>query len=238
MTSPSASSRAKTTTTSASEPLPIHRLAPSMTHASPSRRARVSSATESEPCPGSVSAKAPVCSTRAIPGSQRSRCSSEPSRWIARIARPDWTPRKVPRLPSPRLISMCTRPGRERAHARAAVALDVVADEPELAEAPEQRPGRLRALPVLVDLGQDLLVDELARAEEVLPLLVAELLAHEEVVRGQRLAEMLVGHRRHGAISSRRRRSRAPCRAPGGRGRRAASARAAWRPSARASQAA
>jgi hypothetical protein len=77
------------------------------------------------------------------------------------------------------------------------VVLDVVADEPELAEAPEQRPRRLGALPVLVDLREDLAVDELAGAEEVLPLLVAELLAHEEVVRGQRLPQMLIRHRRH-----------------------------------------
>jgi hypothetical protein len=51
------------------------------------------------------------------------------------------------------------------------VVLDVVADKPELAEAPEGQPRRLRALPVLVDLGQDLLVDELAGGEEVPPLL-------------------------------------------------------------------
>jgi hypothetical protein len=86
----------------------------------------------------------------------------------------------------------------ERAHPRAAVALDVVANETELAEAPEQWPGRLGALPVLVDLRQDLLVDEAPRAEEVIPLLVRELLADEEIVGRQRLAEVLVGNRGHG----------------------------------------
>ena len=85
-------------------------------------------------------------------------------------------------------------PPGERAHPRAAVALDVVADQAELAEPPEQRPGRLGPLPVLVDLRQHLLVDEAPRAQEVLPLLLGELLADEEVVGGQRLAEVLVGH--------------------------------------------
>ena len=80
----------------------------------PTRRRRgervVSSATESEPWSGSVSANAPICSRRAMAGSQRSFCSSEPSRSIDFIASPDWTPRNVPRLPSPRLSSMWTRP--------------------------------------------------------------------------------------------------------------------------------
>ena len=110
LTWPSSSERAHTTTTSAIEPLPIQRLAPSSTQSSPSRRALVSSATESEPCSGSVSANAPIASSRAIAGSQRSFCSSEPSRSIDFIASPDCTPRNVPRLPSPRWSSMFTRP--------------------------------------------------------------------------------------------------------------------------------
>ena len=65
---------------------------------------------ESEPWSGSVRANAPILSTRAIPGSQRCFCSSEPSMAIERIARPDCTPRKVPMLPSPRLTSMWTSP--------------------------------------------------------------------------------------------------------------------------------
>ena len=120
----------------------------------------------------------------------------------------------------------------ERAHPRAAVALDVVADQAELAEAPEQRPGRLRALPVLVDRRQHLLVDEAPRAQEVIPLLVGELLADEEVVGRQRLAEVLVGDGRAPCVSSRGRRCRAPCRARGARRRRASSAPGAGRPSA------
>ena len=110
MTFPSASSRAQTTTTSAMVPLPIHFFCPLSTHVSPSRCARVCSATESEPCNGSVSANAPIAASLAIGGSQRCFCASEPSSAIDRIASPACTPRKVPRLPSPRLISMCTRP--------------------------------------------------------------------------------------------------------------------------------
>ena len=89
MTWPSSSERAHTTTTSAIDPLPIQRLAPSSTQSSPSRRALVSSATESEPCSGSVSAKAPILSSRAMAGSQRSFCSSDPSTSIVFIASPD-----------------------------------------------------------------------------------------------------------------------------------------------------
>ena len=43
-------------------------------------------------------------------GSQRSRCSSEPSRWMVCIARFECTPKKVPMLPSARAHSMLTRP--------------------------------------------------------------------------------------------------------------------------------
>ena len=70
-TSPSWSERAQTTTTSAIDPLPIQRLAPSSTQSSPTRRAVVSSDTESEPWSGSVKANAPMASSRAMAGSQR-----------------------------------------------------------------------------------------------------------------------------------------------------------------------
>ena len=46
------------------------------------------SATESEPCNGSVRAKAPSFSQRAMAGSQRCFCSSDPHRAIERMASP------------------------------------------------------------------------------------------------------------------------------------------------------
>jgi hypothetical protein len=112
-TSP-ASSRAHTTTTSANEAFPIHRLRPSSTHSSPSRRALVASDTESEPWSGSVSANAPIRSSRAIGGSQRCFCSSEPSRPIAPIASPECTPKNVLTLPSVRASSRATIPAARR----------------------------------------------------------------------------------------------------------------------------
>ncbi len=102
--------RAKTTITSAAWPLPIQRLCPLSTHSWPSRRAEVSRATESEPCSGSVKANAPVCSNRAIDGSHRSFCSSEPSMLIAPMHRLACTPRNVLMLPSTRAISRATIP--------------------------------------------------------------------------------------------------------------------------------
>jgi hypothetical protein len=99
---------------------------------------------------------------------------------------------------------MLTRPPSERAHAGAAVAADVLAVEAELRQAAHERPGELLGLPVLVDRGQDLLVDEAPGGDEVLPLLVVELVAHLEVVGRERLAEMGVreGLRRHRSFLS------------------------------------
>jgi hypothetical protein len=157
--------------------LPIHFLVPSITHSSPSRRAEVSSATESEPCIGSVSANAPSVSSAAMPGSQRCFWSSDPSMAIDCIAGPACTPTNVPRLPSPRLSSMCTSPGGGRAHRRAAVAVDAVADDPQLGEFLDQRPRELGALPVAVDHREHVLVDEVAGAFQVAQLLVGQLSA-------------------------------------------------------------
>lgn len=108
-TAPS-SPRAHTTQTSQIVPNPIQRLAPSRTYSSPSRRAVVASATASDPWSGSVSPNAPRTSRRAIGGSQRSFCSSEPRKAMERIARPAWTPSIVAKLPSPRDSSIVIRP--------------------------------------------------------------------------------------------------------------------------------
>ncbi len=92
-------------TWSAIDPLPIHFFCPFSTKESPSRRAEVSSATASEPCCGSVRPKAPIFSMRAIAGSHRCRCSSEPRIAIDCMARKLCTPLKVPTLPSARASS-------------------------------------------------------------------------------------------------------------------------------------
>ena len=109
-----------TTTTSAIEPLPIQRMAPSNTHPSPSRVALVSSATESGAVLGLGEGER-TDSPQDAPSRTASAASpsSEPSRSIDFIASPDWTPRTVPRLPSPWCSSMLTRP-RARGSCRAA----------------------------------------------------------------------------------------------------------------------
>jgi hypothetical protein len=78
--------RAHTTATSATEARPIQRFAPSITQSSPSRRAVVVIAAGSEPPCGSVSAKHPMSSPFAMPGSHRCFCSSVPYLWMALIA--------------------------------------------------------------------------------------------------------------------------------------------------------
>ena len=107
----SAWSRAQMTTRSANEALPIHFFSPSRTHSSPSRRAVVARPPAiPEPVSGSVSPKAPISSIRAIAGSHRSRCSSEPQRSIEPMASPPCTPMKVCIDASTRAISMATMP--------------------------------------------------------------------------------------------------------------------------------
>ena len=217
LTWPSSSERAHTTTTSAIEPLPIQRLAPSSTQSSPSRRALVSSATESEPCSGSVSANAPTFSSRAM--------RRQPA--LLLLLRAEHVDRlhRQPRLDAEERAEAAVaavqlhvdQAARERAHARAAVPVDVLAVEPELGEPAHQRPRQLGRLPVVVDRGQHLLVDEAPHLDEVPPLLVGELLADQEVVGGERLAEVLVGNRRGGhalLLSSRGRSCPAPWRRP------------------------
>ena len=81
-------------------------------------------------------------------------------------------------------------PGGGGAHRRAAVALDRVADQTELAQAAAQRQRHLGPLPVLVDLGQDLLVHEAPSPIEVVELGVGEITAEQEVVGAQRLADV------------------------------------------------
>ena len=82
---------------------------------------------------GSVSANAPIFSSRAIAGSQRCFCSSEPSSAIDFIASPDCTPRNVPEAAVAAVQLHVHEAAGQRAHARAAVALDVLADRPSSA---------------------------------------------------------------------------------------------------------
>ena len=107
----SSSSRAQITTRSAKAALPIHFFSPLITQPSPSRRAVVARPAEiAEPTSGSVSPNAPISSIRAIAGSQRSRCSSDPQSMIDPIASPPWTPMKVPIDGSTRASSIATMP--------------------------------------------------------------------------------------------------------------------------------
>ena len=70
----------------------------------------VSSITESEPWSASVRPQAPIFSIRAISGSHRLFCSSEPQMAMVPIASPEWTPKNVLNYPSPRAISMAHSP--------------------------------------------------------------------------------------------------------------------------------
>ena len=75
--------------------LPIHFFCPLRTQWSPSRRAVVlRPPATSDPPWGSVSPNAPIWSIRAMAGSQRGFCSSEPHRSMLPMARPVCTPKK------------------------------------------------------------------------------------------------------------------------------------------------
>ncbi|EAU63761.1 transcription factor Tcf4 variant S9 [Stigmatella aurantiaca DW4/3-1] len=75
---PPSSVLAHTTATSAMAPLVIHALAPLSTHVSPSFTARVRMPPGLDPKSGSVRPKHPMRRPWAMPGSNRSFCSSLP----------------------------------------------------------------------------------------------------------------------------------------------------------------
>jgi hypothetical protein len=89
-------------------PIPIQRFSPFKTQSDPSglRLAKVFMPAGSEPAVGSVRPKHPIASPRAMGGSQRSFCSSEPNLWIALIAREPCTETKVLNPESPASSSM------------------------------------------------------------------------------------------------------------------------------------
>ncbi len=91
------------------------------------------------------------------------------------------------------------QPARHRAHPGAPVSLDVLADDAELGQPPDQRPADLGPLPVRAGGRHHLLVDEPPDGDEARPLLVGELLADREEIRPEGFPEMLasgLGHRR------------------------------------------
>ena len=112
---------------------------------------------------------------------------------IERIASPDWMPRKVPRLPSPRLSSMCTSP----------VAIGLIGGQPypsipsptmpSSASRLDERPRDLGPFPVVVDDGKDLLVDEVAGPAPVVRLVGRQLVGDAEEV-GSTGASNIVVH--------------------------------------------
>ncbi len=120
--------------TSATEPLVIHILVPSSTQSSPSRRARVRMPAGSEPKSGSVSPKQPITSPAAIAGSQRCFCSSDPYRQIANMASEPCTRDEGAHTGVGGLQLQAGQAVRRRVGARAAVALQVHAQQAERAE--------------------------------------------------------------------------------------------------------
>ena len=81
----------------------------------------------------------------------------------------------------------------DRAHRRAAVALDPVADDPEAAKLLDQVTGELGALPVVVDDRQHLVVDEVPGAVPVVALLRGELVGDPEEVGAAGTADAVKG---------------------------------------------
>src|ERR1700733_10982963 len=91
--------------------LPIHFFWPLRIQESPSRFAVVARPPDApEPTSGSVKPNEPTFSNRAMGGSQRSFCSSEPQTSIDPIARPVCTPKKVEMDASTRANSIMRNP--------------------------------------------------------------------------------------------------------------------------------
>src|SRR5689334_639796 len=91
--------------------LPIHLFSPLRIQVSPSRLAVVNSPPlVPDPTRGSVRAKQPIFSQRAIGGSHFCFCSSDPSRYMEPMASPLWTPKNVQKDASTRANSMATKP--------------------------------------------------------------------------------------------------------------------------------
>ena len=178
-------------------PLPIHFLRPLSTQESPSRRAVVSSETESEPWSGSVRANAPILSSRAM--------RREPELLLVLGAAVGDRAHGESGVDADEGADAAVaagelhgdQPGGQRVHGRAAVALQPVTDEACRAELLDDGPGELGPLPVVVDGGQDGVVDELTGPGQIAELVVGELVAQEEVVGGQRIADagcQVLGH--------------------------------------------
>ena len=140
-TSPS-SSRAQTTTMSATVPLPIQRLGRADVQPPPVRCGRGWSGGRRRGRGRARSARTRrACSRRPWQAASAAFCSSEPSSPIAVMARPECTALNVAMLPSPRASSAATRPSATAGQARAAVAGSVPPATCQLAVAGDERHG-------------------------------------------------------------------------------------------------
>src|SRR5215471_3412767 len=126
---------AHTTAMSAMEPLVIHIFVPLSTQSEPSRTAWVRIEAGSDPWSGSVSPKQPIASPAAIRGSHSSFCSS---------------------LPYFQIGNMASDPVGDGAGARASVSRQVHAEQAELAQLGQHRPGQHARLEPVGDLRQDM----------------------------------------------------------------------------------
>ena len=158
---------AQTVATSAMEPLVIHILVPlriqSASSPEPDRRAVVRIEPGSEPASGSVSPKQPIASPRAIRGSHSCFCSSLPYFQIEYMASEPCTltsERSPESTASTSAQAMRILAGQR---AGAVVALQMHAEQAQLAELQREIAGRQRAgLEPLGDVGSQLLVGEAA----------------------------------------------------------------------------
>ncbi len=198
LTWPSAVSRAQTTTTSAMVPLPIHFFSPLISQVSPSRRAEVSRPTESEPWVGSVRANAP----RVV---QLRHRGQPPLLLLLRAEHRDGLhgqsgldAEEGAQAAVAAVELEVDQAVGDRAHRRAAVALDPVAHDPEAPQPLDQVTRELRALPVVVDDRQHLVVDEAPGAVPVVALLRGELVGDPEEVGAARTANSVESGVEHG----------------------------------------
>ena len=177
---------AQTIATSARVPLVIQRLVPLRTQPLPSRRGRGAHAARVAPWSGSVRPKQPMILPLAISGSQRCFCSSVPKAWIGYMTSAPCTRGEAAQAGVAALELLHDQAVGDVVHARAAVALEVGAEDAQLGQLGHELHREGAGAEVLLDERQEAPLDELRHGAAGEPLLVGQQVVELEEVDAER----------------------------------------------------